>query len=71
MQATHRAAALLAGCVAAVERQKRPAAEADGYVALAIELVTRVGEADWSALRADPDCAPLLARPDFAKVIGK
>ncbi|HJZ90888.1 MAG TPA: serine/threonine-protein kinase [Gemmataceae bacterium] len=69
--AAHRAVALLAACVAAVERQKRPGTEADRYEALAIEVVTRVGSADWSALRADPDCAPLMARAAFAEAVGR
>jgi serine/threonine protein kinase len=67
--ATHRAVALFAECVAAVERQKAPAEDADTYESLAIEVVTAAGPADWSALRADADCAPLMARPRFAKAI--
>jgi tetratricopeptide (TPR) repeat protein/tRNA A-37 threonylcarbamoyl transferase component Bud32 len=71
VRSTHRAVVLLAACVAAVERQKRPAAEAEGYEALAIELVTAVGMTDWSALRADTDCAPLMARPAFATAVDR
>ena len=69
--ATHRAVALLAGCVAALERQNSPAAEADPYEALAVELVATAGPADWSALRSDPDCTALVKRAGFAKAIGK
>jgi tetratricopeptide (TPR) repeat protein len=65
-----RAVTLLAGCVAAAERQQVPA-EADGYETLAVELVTAAGPADWSVLRADPDCAALVNRPGFAKAVGK
>ena len=71
VRATHRAVALIAACMAAAERQKSPASEADAYEALAIRLVERVRPADWSALRADPDCAPLLARPAFATALGR
>jgi tetratricopeptide (TPR) repeat protein len=71
VRATHRAVALLGACMAAVERQKAPAAESDAYESLAIRLVERVAPADWSALRADPDCAPLFARPAFASAVGR
>jgi serine/threonine protein kinase len=67
----HRAAALLAGCVAAAERDRLPASVADEYESLAIELVTAAGAADWSPLRSDRDCGPLLERSAFAKVVGK
>jgi eukaryotic-like serine/threonine-protein kinase len=70
---THRAVALLAACVAATERQKTAdaAAEVERYEALAVDLVQAVGPADWSALAADPDCAPLRDRPAFGKAVGK
>jgi eukaryotic-like serine/threonine-protein kinase len=71
VRATHRAVALLAACMAAAERQKAPASEADAYETLAIQLIERIRPADWSALRADPDCAPLLARPAFANAVGR
>ena len=69
----HRAVCLLAGCVAALERQQ-PAAdgtEVDQYVRLASELVRAAGLTDWTALKADADCAPLMGRPAFASAIGK
>jgi len=71
VQATHRAVALLAACLAAAERQMSPAAECDAYEALAIQLVEHVRPSDWSAVRADPDCATLRARPAFAKALGQ
>jgi serine/threonine protein kinase len=66
----HRAAALLAGCVAAAERDRLPT-EVDEYVRFAIELLNAAGPADWSPLRADPDCVPLLKRPAFAGAVGR
>jgi hypothetical protein len=30
-----------------------------------------VGMTDWSALRADTDCAPLMARPAFATAVDR
>jgi hypothetical protein len=57
--------------VTAVGRQNRSSAEAEAYEAVAIELVAAAGPADWSALRADPDCAPLVGRPGFAKALGR
>ncbi|MBO0697351.1 MAG: hypothetical protein J2P46_03065, partial [Zavarzinella sp.] len=69
VRSTHRAVVLLAACVAAVGHQKRATTEADAYEAVAIKLVTAVRPADWSALRADPDCAPLMARPGFAAAV--
>jgi len=71
VQGAHRAAALLAGCVAATDGDRPPTDEAKAYEALAIELVERAGRADWSDLRSDPDCAPLLARSRFATAVGK
>jgi eukaryotic-like serine/threonine-protein kinase len=69
---THRAVAMLAACVTAVERDRRPAAEADGYEAMAVKLVAAVGPTDWSGIRADPDCIPLINRSAaFAKAVGK
>ncbi|HKB04060.1 MAG TPA: serine/threonine-protein kinase [Gemmataceae bacterium] len=71
--AAHWAIALLAKCVAATDLQKSPdaPAEVDRYVDLAVELVTAAGSANWSDLVADPDCAPLLARPAFARAVGR
>jgi hypothetical protein len=71
--AVHRAVALLAACAAATQRQNGPDADQkiERYAALAAELVTAAGPADWSALAADPDCKPLVARPALARAIGK
>jgi tetratricopeptide (TPR) repeat protein/tRNA A-37 threonylcarbamoyl transferase component Bud32 len=69
-QGTHRAVTLLAACVSAAERQ-RLRAEVDAYEGLAIELVTAAGRANWSELRADLDCAPLVIRPKFAEALDR
>ncbi|HJZ91626.1 MAG TPA: hypothetical protein VKE40_12195, partial [Gemmataceae bacterium] len=71
--AAHRAIALLAKCVSATEQQKSAdaPAEVERYVELAIKLVAAARPADWSALRADPDCASLQTRPKFAQAVGQ
>ena len=71
VQAIHRAVVFLADCVSAADHQKSPAAEADTYKALAIELVRGAGPADWAALHTDRDFTPLMKRPEFAKALGK
>ena len=70
---THRAVALLAACVAAIERDKPAVAvdEIGKYEELAVDLIKGVGPADWSALVADADCKPLLDRSAFAKALGR
>jgi len=65
--AAHRAVAFLGRCVAATG----PAGEAERYLAVAVEIVATAGPADWSAIVADPDCAPLMARPAFARAVGR
>ncbi len=64
-----RALALLASFLTACERHKTSAAEIEPYELLAIELTKGLGSSDFSALRADPDCAALVNRPTFAKAI--
>jgi tetratricopeptide (TPR) repeat protein len=73
VRSAHRAAALLAACLAAVERRKAAGAdrEAERYVRLAVELVTAAGPAAWKALAADADCAPLVGHRAFAAALEK
>ncbi|HEX3147121.1 MAG TPA: serine/threonine-protein kinase [Gemmataceae bacterium] len=69
-RAIHWAAVFLANCIAATESQKMPVGDADEFETIAIELVQAAGPADWSSIRSDADCARLVKRPAFAKVVG-
>jgi tetratricopeptide (TPR) repeat protein len=73
VRSAHRAAALLAACLSAVERYKPAGAdrEVEGYVRLAVRLVTAAGPAAWKAVAADADCAPLVGHQEFAAALEK